>query len=359
MQRTYRQPLVFLLLLVASMVAPLCRAQDDLSQNEPLNQTAVLLFISSETINDLLVPVAEVRETAILNLHEHLATHGHTVLPSEVMDEAAGYWRVRSDWALSRSFLDHLAADLAISRIQVVHLRAEHSNLALITRLVDCPSGQLLDVELLNMELSLPDAPAEDPNTIVWLSSLAELCRSIHTTAPAPVDASPILVLPSGGIGCDPNRALTATASVLKLLLAERRWSIPDPSLVSTTLSQVGIAPARLGPRGRHLLQKTFNTDILFRLNLVAYGESIVTSSLRVIDDDPFKSPRQQFSDFDLIMRRVNLQDGIVTRSHSVFASATVQSGWFGMVQLSSSLQRIDTAAEKLWLAFNNNPKDQ
>ncbi len=91
---------------------------------------------------------------------------------------------------------------------------------------------------------------------------------------------------------------------------------------------------------------------------MVGYGEGTYKNSQRVFDDDPGKGLNQQFSHFDLILRRINLQDGTVASSHNVFAPGDVQQGWFGLTNDFSPMERIDTAAEDLWQAFINYSKD-
>ncbi len=146
MIRAFRHAFVFLLLLVVGV--PVCPSIAQTDQTTANNRTAVLLFISNGTINDLLVPVAELRATATQQMHDHLTSYGISVLPAAVMDEIVGHWRVRGDWSLSRPFLDHLGAEQAVGQVQVVHLRAEQSSLSLLTRLVDCKSGQLLRADI-------------------------------------------------------------------------------------------------------------------------------------------------------------------------------------------------------------------
>jgi hypothetical protein len=348
-----RQFLVFLLIPVMSLAWSSGWAQDD-----SVDRTAVLLFISGETIKDLVVPISDIRHVAIGNLHDNFLDKGQMILPAKAMDAAVGYWRVRDDWAVSGPFLEQLAEDLAVTRLQVVHLRAESSNLSLLARLIDCPSGQLLAADLVSVEITVPAGQDQEPGAMTWLADLATLCHSLDQVPTGSVANAPVLFLPAEAIGCESNRALTATVCVLKRLLAEKLWAVPDPALVNTTLRSSGVDPAKLGLQGRRLLQKTFGSDDLLRLSIVGYGEGNNKNSRTVIDDDPAAGPRQKFSHFDLILHRNSLQDGTVTSSQNIFSPGGTQIGWFGLTRDLFPLKRIDMAAEDLWQAFINHSKD-
>jgi hypothetical protein len=326
-------------------------------------RTAVLLYISSETMADLVVPVGQVRQAATESLHANLVAAGHDLLPASDMDQAAGRWRVRGDWALSRPFLDHLGNDLGISLLQIVHLRVERRALSLVSRMVTCPAGVLADIELPTIDTPAGNPDGSGPDADRWLNALVELCASVSLQAPesySPSSGPTLLVLPAEGIGCEEDRAMSATAFLLQKILGEGRWTLPDPGLAATTLSSQGVAPTRLGRRGRILLTDEFGAQDLLRLTLVTYEQGNGSGGSRLIIEDALAlGGSQNFGDFDLSLRRVDLADGTVTYNGSLFAPATSNEGWFGAMNFKSAQMRIEKAVAELWLEFLKPSKEQ
>mgnify|MGYP007066206985 CR=1 FL=1 len=357
MLKVIRQHLFYLLVLMASQAF---FAEQSLSQVPPANvghKTSVLLFISSETTADLIVPVAEIRKMALLDLHNHLLSSGHEVMPAESLDLIAGHWRIRNDWAISRPFLKQLEEE-STTRLLVLHLRVSGTGLTLISRILDCSSGQLLAVEILDQDFLQIDDGSETPEVTAFFTTLTQLCQSLDLSNLMPNVGEPTLVLPAEGIGCDPFHALVTTVSVLQQVLKFNNVTVPDPALISTVLSAAQSDPNSFGPQGRRLLQQEFQSNDLLRLNIITYKNKIQSSALRIFDDDTSNDPNRVLSDFDLTLRRIRLQDGVITRSQSIFVPSAAKPEWFGLSNHFTALQRIDTAAIHLWQSFNNNQKD-
>jgi hypothetical protein len=351
MLKTCKQHLFLIIALtVSSIPAAMVSGQESPVVTPSHGQTAVLIFISSETINDLILPVAEVRSIMTSTLHDHLSSHGHTLVSPLAVETAASHWRVRNDWSISGPFLDNLAADFGASLIQVVHLRAETSSLSLVTRLMECPSGRLLSVNNVTREAGA--------DSTQWTSDLTALCQSLDPSIPNPGAAPPMILLPCEAVSCDSDHALMATTCILNQMLASNIWTITDPSVVNTTLSSAGVAPSRMGPMGFKLLRDTFQTEQIFHMRLLAYGDNVSSTTRTVIDDDPANGPTLQFGDFNLILNQIDLLDGTLVRSKDVFSTGKTALGWFGISHHRSTLDRITLAAEELWQAFNNNQKD-
>jgi len=358
MIRVAWQQLVLLVWVTAGLSAAAEVNPEPMAAAEPPERTGVLLYISSEKISDHVIPVGETRDAALSTLHEQLTGAGHDVLSADEMEAVAGHWRIRSDWAVSRPFLDDLATEWAVTRLQVMHLRIEKIHLSLSARLISCPSGDLLRVETRSVAVPEPPPGAVEPDPGAWRAALADLCRRLPAE-PAPVPmGDPLLVLPVDGIGCEDYRALAASVCILQRLLEESRWLLPDPSLVATTLSRRGLGPHRLGSRGRRCLREEFHSDQLVRQTLVVYQSGRPRGVSQVFDEDLALGGSVNFGDFDLNLRVINLADGTISHSSGVYAPATSDEGWFGTIHHRSPLERIEQATRNLWQEFRRRLED-
>lgn len=342
---------LMLLLLVTTLAAPVACSQES-------GGTAVLLYISSTTTADLPVPVSRVRTSATDQLHALFTAAGRRVVPAVDLDLAVGRWRVRSDWALSAEFINGLHQELGVDQLQVAHLHAQATGLSLIVRTVDCPSGRLLSVQMPSVTLSAELVRGESVDPAPWLAALARLCNEVDPSVSAAPPGTPLVVIPAQGIGCEDDQTLTATASLLQLLLAENRWTVPDPGLATTALSRRGVATGRIGPAGHRVLREAFGSEEMLVLTLAAYGESTPSSRGDNFDDEPSRRGRSALGDFDLALRRIDLVDGEVSASGSIFAPSAPEEGWFGIVHDRSLQERIQTAAGSLWQQFSNASED-
>lgn len=350
-----------LMLVLAAALAVLPAPAPQAAPAAPAREAgaaAVLLFISSSTTADLAVPVAEVRSLVTEKLHRELAPPGRAMVASVALDEAVGRWRVRGDWALSAEFLAGLHRELDVEVLQVAHLHADAAGLSLIVRTVACPSGRLLAVQMPQVALSLDRNREGTLAAAPWLEALDRLCSLVDPTDPGAPPATPLVVIPAQGIGCEDHQTLTATASLLRLLLAQNRWELPDPALAATLLGREGVATTRIGARGRRLLTEEFGAGQMLLLTLAAYGESTPRGTADALDDGPSRAAVTALGDFDLALRRIDLTRGEVTGSTSIFAPATLREGWFGVIRNRSMQDRIQNAAGTLWQAFSTVPED-
>lgn len=348
---------LLLFLLLAGLAMPAA------GQDEPGlsggRRTAVVLYISSDTIADLVVPVAEVRRFALEHLHAHLADAGHELLAGSRVDQAVGRWRVRGPWSISQTFLDHLAEAEGVGLLQVVHLQVGPTRLAMMVRQLDCPSGRLLGVAQPGADLGYDPVQDAPPPVGQWLATLAQLCRQAPVSTGAVPAGQPLLVLPTEGIACRQEHAMSATVSILARLMDTDQWLLPDPALVATTLSSNGVAPGRLGREGRALLHREFGADTVLRPALTAYGTGPGAAGPRAINFGESSPAPTDLSGFDLVLRKIELTTGTVTAGLNLYSPAETGEGWFGIRHHQTPQQRLDNAAALLWQRFRPQMEDR
>lgn len=305
---------------------------------------AVVLYLSADTLDDLKLPLTEIRRDLTASLARHYTAAGYRVIPAARIDAAVGRWRVRDERSISQPFLDTLHTELGASLLLVAHLRAGRDGMSLRTRMLQLPVGLVRRVQ---WPIVSWDAGAEGPESEPWRQALLGLCRELDTIPPSSPTGPARLLLPADPVGCEPEHAMAATCALLQEWLQAEDCRLPDPALVYTFLAQAGVPPSRLDASGRHLLSEQFGARELWRLSLIAYGQGTKAVSRAVLADDSFV-PTSHLPDFDLNLRRIDLETGLVLDGGALYLPAAPDRGWFGTVHRHNLKDRIGQAAARM-----------
>ena len=150
-----------------------------------------------------------------------------------------------------------------------------------------------------------------------------------------------------------------ATHSLLEPVVRAAKVAVVDPAIVIGTLHAGGHDPARLDAVARQHLVKFFAVEMVARPEMMAYDIGTRTPPRAVaVDFEGPARPRSLVQSFSLIMRRVDLRDGATSLGGDVHVQHRDRIGWFGNVDDTSLLRRLQQASESLWNEFRAHLED-
>jgi hypothetical protein len=237
-------------------------------------RTALLFFVSYRSVQLPSVAPAQLRTTGYNLLTAALGTSASEIVPYPELEPLLRTWRVRSSGSLPRGFLDAVVSQLSADTLVVAELAVFADRVLLTGRSMQCGSGHLIRVGIVEERLAGREQPGEELPTTVWMSALQKASRRLadRWSGPAPTeDATTLLVLPVVSVGAGGWQADAATVCLLEALLEERCWRIPDPALVVAVLQAEGVDPSVLGRDGRVLLSRAFGAAPLLTTELVSF----------------------------------------------------------------------------------------
>ncbi|MGD9547181.1 MAG: hypothetical protein AB7V45_06455 [Candidatus Krumholzibacteriia bacterium] len=324
-------------------------------------RAALLLFMTrDQSVVPPLSP-AEFRHACTTHLRDNLAAAGYDLVAQDEIMPLLIDWRVRDGFALRAGFLDDCIRLLKVGRIVVVDLVVKPADVLLLSRTVYTRTGTLAAVDLDQVALDSGEGGGDRDDGTRWLASLRELCGRLDLTPRfGQGDGSDsFVVLPTAGIGCSDDAALTATYCFLQQGQAVRGKAFFDPGLVLTTLRDRGIAPNRLDEGGRFLLFEVFKIRHAVATELITYDhETFQRGSPLAVEDPAGPVIPSTLKAFTVSARLIALGSGAVVEMVSVFRDDALRTGWFGVDRKMSLIDQLQLTAQELWLRFINNDKD-
>lgn len=233
-----------------------------------LPAAALVLFLDADSDAALPAPAAAMRETARQALVAALAAPGRRLCAGDEVEDLLTRARARSPQGLSRALVSALGERCGAEQVLVARLAWGRGKLFLAMRALSPADGSLLQVAVVERELSL----GED-----WRRTLGDAALALAADwveVPPPPAAPGLLVLPVRGPGLDPLLLSLVEDRLLAELLATRRWRLPEPALALSALREAGRHPGSLGAAGRRELAADFAADALLRLSLSEYAEA-------------------------------------------------------------------------------------
>ncbi|MEZ4387259.1 MAG: hypothetical protein R3D98_06710 [Candidatus Krumholzibacteriia bacterium] len=350
------------LALLVSLVAP-AAAGRLVAPSPGEGRAGALVFLDSWTETVLPLPVAELRLDAERQLEVALQLSGRTVVMTDGLMRLAGVRRVRSAAALSPRFLADLRDLLGIDELVIVQLIVEPQRLLMLARSLDTAQGlvwQLWQAEEPVGTLLLGDDL--DAGRAALLDALTRALRSVseggRVAAPDP-ERPRALLLPATPIGCSLQEGLLATHVLLARAAGDGRAAYVDPAYAAAVLLDAGLDPRRLDGEARALLSRTFDAQVVARPILMAYGSGPLATP-RAIGNDPDEriGPRSLVSSFWLALQDVDLRDGTLVNGADLYVQHQGRTGWFGQVDRTSLLTRLQDATRTLWHDYRTSLED-
>jgi hypothetical protein len=323
------------------------------------NFTGTLLFINGRPQAALPVTIGELRTTCVSRLEAALRGQGHRTADRDIIEDLVKRWRIRASHLIPLEFLTELNRDHQVGQVLVVTLLSDNARFLMTARMIDAGTGRLIQVDLKDVDLPLPEDDGLPTDLVDWRLVLDGVCQEI---APPWVPAlrsagKPMLVLPTRGIASDPEITSFAAHSLLKTLLGQG-LSLIDPSLVEVTMLGAGLPSHWLDARGRRLLLDRFASDEILVSELVSYDSNKSFEGLQMYDSELPDSGRRNLTVFSLTMRKVDLHSGNALRFAQVMHENPPATGWFGSPVKTTLLDELETTSFELWAAFRPDPKD-
>lgn len=304
---------------------------------------------------------AEFRHACTTHLRDNLAAAGYDLVPEDRIMPLLIDWRVRDGFGLRAGFLEDCIGKLQVGRIVVVDLVVKPSAILLLSRTVYTRTGTLAAVDLDQVALDIPEDARDRDDGTGWLASLRDLCCRLDLTPRFRQEdgSDSFVVLPTSGIGCPDDAALTATYCLLQQGQDLRGKAFFDPGLVLTTLRDRGIAHNRLDETGRFLLFEVFKIRNAVASELITYDhETFQGRSPLAVEDLTGPVIPSTLKAFTVSARRISLGSGAVVEMVSIFRDDALQTGWFGVSRDMSLIDQLQLTAKELWLRFINNDED-
>lgn len=261
---------------------------------------ALVLFLDAESDAALPAPPAALREATRQALVAALAAPGRRLCAGDEVEALLIQARVRSPRSLSRALVTALGERCGAEQVLVARLAWGRGKLFLTLRALAPADGSLLQVAVVERELSL----GEDWHRAIGDAALRLAADWGEPAAPPPA-APGLLVLPVRGPGVDPLLLSLVEERLLADLLAARRWRLPEPALALSALREVGRHPGSLGAAGRRELAATFAVDALLRLSLSEYGDAGSGAVSGGSRGSAFTAPREQAFDEETLAEAV------------------------------------------------------
>lgn len=261
-----------------------------------------------------------------------------------VMDGLIRRHRIRSGGTLTTAFLADVRAETGASTLLAVSLVVDGDLLAATDRAVDTATGRIVAVGVAEATLDGVD----------WHRTLVDVVRRSFPSAAAPLTPAPaVLVLPSSVVGLDQQTARAATHCVLDAALADGRWSLPDPALISAVAVAAGRDPRRLDAAGRAALVHHFGTPWAIMPEAVSFGFDAAPPNLAPPEADLPAGARTASTDLVLTLQLVDLRSGLVVGARSLLVPAENAPGWFGMTRPQTLIGQLREGAFELWQDFH------
>ena len=176
-----------------------------------------------------------------------------------------------------------------------------------------------------------------------------------HVVAPHP--AYQQLYSVPRALGCDAETALTASHSLLNLAVQDTLWRALEPSLAVTILQQEGVPFLRLDEAGRRSLTDHLGDVVLVAPEIMVYGAA--SRRRRPGDDGGGASIDESIDEYELALRFLDPQSGVVVANFVQHRPHGVEIGWFGIRKETSMLAGLSIAAAALWHEVEATMEDQ
>jgi hypothetical protein len=278
---------VILCVLVLSMLAVSSSSFGDDPVAES-NRIGTLVFVSYLGQTPLVLSPTQMRMLGSELLGAELEARGHEVVSYPELESLMLEWRVRSDRNLGLGFLGALANRHAVDRVLVATLVVYPDRLVVLSRGLETTSGWLVSatvVEELSGDLwGDPGQALENWRDVVGRASLTLADRWNGRTSEG--SSGTLVVLPVTPIGINRGQSDMATYCLLGSVLEAKHWSVPDPSLVVSTLLKEGFTPRPLETEARRELASRFSAKVLLIPSLLSFGEEKALSPSAVYEDD-------------------------------------------------------------------------
>jgi hypothetical protein len=266
-------------LLGAILVAGSVRAAAAADAKAPAptpGRTALLVFLSYDGNLELSGSPTDLRLAGSRRFAAALEQRGRPVVTYPDLDTVMREWRIRSDWSLTPESFEALTDSAAADRVLVVNVLVYTDRLVALAREIDAATGYVTFSEVAEQEV---DDLWTDPATTLenWNKAMDGVVARVMKTwgRDEAAGSGPILVvLPMNSVGVAQGHAELAMQCLLRSVLEAGRWSIPDPSLVRSTLRAAGFEPGGLTADARRLLATDFGAEALLLPRMVSFGQS-------------------------------------------------------------------------------------
>ena len=344
-------------LLGAVLAAGSVRTAAAAGAEEPVpmsGRTALLVFLSYDGNHRPSASPTDLRLAGSGRFAAALEARGRATVTYPDLDPVLREWRIRSDRSLTPESFRALAGWAAADRVLVVNLMIYSDRLVALAREIDAGTGYVTFAEVAEQEVD--DFWADPATTLMsWNKAVdgavAQVMKTWGTREPAG-DGPALVVLPVDPVGVAEGHADLAMQCLLRSVLEVGRWSIPDPSLVRSTLRAEGFEPGALKADARRLLAADFGAQALLLPHLVSFGQTGRASG-PILDTDDYGArdvslgPETRLPLY-LSLLVVDCASGRVMSSGGEYLKPEEPLGLFGMVRDIEVSARLKRGTERL-----------
>ena len=308
------------------------------------------LFTEGVGALSLPVPASALRHETHALLSAAFTARNVELAEPDPQRELLARWRVRSADDLPPGFLRELHGSGLCERLLVARLRILGDTLILSCRVVDTSDGRLAWVEL--VERILPDW--REVGVEAWWRNMAEAAHELAERWPAEPSVSGnlgLILLPTVAVDVGPAQAGVLTECLLRRLLQDGRWWLPEPALVRAWLRERGEHAALIPPQTRRELGERLNGARLLRTQLVSYGSGLQGRAARYGSDGD-RPDRGLTRPLFVTVHMVDSADGGIDHWADVFLPPQDSRGLFGRPKPVTWIDRFDRIAAELTSAL-------
>lgn len=332
-----------MVLLLAVLAVALPGARDAAAEGPCV---AICLFADGIGAVDAPVNAGALRHESRALLSAAFRRRGFSLAADERQVELMARWRVRSAEDIPAGFMRELAEVTACKRLLVARLRILDKTLLLSCRVVDTTSGRLVWVDI--VERPLPNW--REVGVAAWWQNLAGAAEELAARWPSPEPAPGprgLILLPTQSVAAGAGETSLLTECLMRRLLIQGDWWLPDPALVLSRLRERGEHHTRISGDLRRSLAEVLGGAKLLRASLVSYGPG----RGRRLDLYTRESPSQGLSNpFYGTLLLLDSADGSVEQSARAYLPQLSPRGVFGLPSRASWIDRIDELAATLLL---------
>ncbi len=314
-------------------------------------RTGLLVFISGRTETVLPITVSQLRIVVTRAGETALQRLGHDVAPTSAVVALARQERIRSSMLLTPAFLAAARDSVGVADLVVAHVIVEAQRVVALVRGVETSSGRVNQVWLAEQPVA-ERLTGEDPagETAALLAAVQGVMAQLTSPVSPATSAASVLVMPTIGVGCDADMALTATFCVLGAALASHDARPIDPALVLSDLLAAGFDPQRLQHAAYQQLQDHFGVSALVRPELVAFDDLRGSGVRSAMFDDAAPSVHATgVRDFAFTLRTIDLPDGLLAASATRYRDRSDDVRWFGSTDTTPLMRILQRSADRLW----------
>lgn len=235
--------------------------------------SALVVFVSYDGTAPLALGATGMRLSGSRILARSLQSLGYRVVAYPDVEPVMRRWRVRSDRDVDAGFLGDLVSEFAVDRLTVIRLDVYADRVVVLARAMAAGSGSVVAAEVIEEPCGdlWKDAEAAPAN---WNAAVERAGRRLaeRWREFVPASAPTLAVLPVKAVGVAPGHADIAAFCLVRSLLEQGAWSLPDPSLVQTGMLEAGFRPRPLTAEAREDLRSRFSAAAVLAPDLVSFG---------------------------------------------------------------------------------------